>query len=209
MIRMENGSWGGPFICLSFSALWRLFLAHFLLRNWLFLASRTPSAAGWLRVTKALTADPRKQSFMSLFLWSFSLESRSALLFNTGKKKEETIREIKLYFQISHSFWKEVGDISICHAWKKLREGGWRENNFIALSKRLQNNCCQRFNKLWSTCVYVCCYQESVLMLYWSVFLYLGSQCVVVSQYLAVPFIFISFLKVKFLWRGSSKTVVI
>lgn len=131
MIRMEKGSWGGPLICSSFSALWRLFLAHFLLRNLLSLARRAPSAAGWPRVTKALTADPRKQSIMSLFLWSFSLESRSALLFNTEKKKkrrkrEGTIREIKLYFQISHSFWKEVGDISICRAWKKLRVGGGR-----------------------------------------------------------------------------------
>lgn len=209
-LEWKKGSWGGPFICTSFSALWKLFLSCFLLKNLPFLASRTPSAAGWPRITKSLTANPKKQSFMSLFLWSFSSESGSALLINTEKKRERegTIREIKLDFQISHPFWKEVGDVSICHAWKKTGEGGWREDNLIALSKRLQSNYCQHFNKLCSTCVYLCCYQEAVLILYWSMFLYLGSQCVVVSQYLAVLFIFISFSKVKFLWRGSSKTVV-
>lgn len=153
MIRMEKGSWGGPFICPSFSALWRLFLAHFLLRNLLFLANRTSSAAGWLRVTKSLRADPRKQSCVSLFLWSFSSESRSALLINTEKKREGTIREIKLDFQISHASWKKMWRYKHLPCMEKNR-GEWVEGGqFDCPFQEASNNYCQHFNKLCSACV--------------------------------------------------------
>lgn len=77
---------------------------------------------------------------------------------------------------------------------KKQGRVGRRRTVWLPFPRGFKINC-QHFNKLCSACVYVCGYQESVLILYGGMFLYLGNQYVVVSQYLAVLFIFTSFLK--------------